>query len=287
MGRLEAYLMKYACGNHAILIAAILLFAAMPALTIAEEIEEVEVREPHVPSSPTISTSVLTAEQIRATSARNAGEALQFLPGVVVLRGNRKNQIRISIRGFNPKYVRVFIDGVPVNSASDESVDLSTIPVEIIDRIEVIRGPAPVKYGANAMAGIILITTKRGDKNRGMIVALDSHVVKAKDKYNQWIGNYSDKVEPDNSYYNTYSFDSAAGGGDEHFNAFAAGHVTRSDGWMPHSEYQHFSFWGRSSLTPRPWLQLGLTGGYFNGDQDLLNPDRELERVGGYGRRLG
>lgn len=271
----------------ALLSIAIMASSAAPILCAAEEVEEVEVREPHVPTSPTISSSVLTAEQIRQTTARNAGEALQYLPGVLVLHGTRRNHIRISIRGFNPRYVRVFIDGVPVNSASDESVDLSTIPVEIIERIEVIRGPAPVRYGANAMAGIILITTKRGDKNKGMIVGADAHTAEARDIYNQWIGNHLENAEPEHKYYNTFTYDSAAGGGDPRFNAFAAGHATRSDGWMPHSAYRNFSFWGHSCMSPLPWLQLGLTGGYFSGDQDLINPDRELMRIGGYGGGSG
>jgi len=79
---------------------------------------------------------------------------------------NKKGKADIGIRGFGMNYIRVFIDGVPLNTANDRTVDFTLIPVEIIERIEVIKGPAPVTYGSDSMGGIINIITKSGREDK-------------------------------------------------------------------------------------------------------------------------
>jgi len=66
----------------------------------------------------------------------------------------------MSVRGSTWEQVRVLVDGVPLSSANGGGVDLSTIPVGDIERIEVYRGSSPLSLGASALGGIVSITTR-------------------------------------------------------------------------------------------------------------------------------
>lgn len=69
------------------------------------------------------------------------------------------------LRGADPNYTPVFIDGIKVNDATNTrggSFDFSTLPTQAIERIEILRGPLSALYGSDALAGVILITTKQG-----------------------------------------------------------------------------------------------------------------------------
>ena len=239
------------------------------------------------PSHPTLSTSVLTAEAIELLSARNLGEALQFLPGITTTRGTKRNRIRVSIRGFNPRYVKIYIDGIPANPATDETVDLSTIPVEHIEKIEVIKGPAPVKYGAGAMAGVILITTKEGDDYPGLEPFYAHSVHPAAMHYTvKEEGELVTRVD-DKGLYHGDRFGLSAGAGDEALNGYAMVSGDLSQGYRPHSAYRNDHAGGKVSWSPSPWTKLTLTGGYFMGDRELVNPSVLLERRGQYGSEGG
>ena len=66
----------------------------------------------------------------------------------------------ISLRGSNPDQVRIFLDGVPLNIAAGGGVDVSTLPLGDVERVEVYRGTSPLAFGESAMGGIISITTR-------------------------------------------------------------------------------------------------------------------------------
>ena len=235
------------------------------------------------PSEQTISTSVLTAQQIKAMSAQNVGQALSFLPGVYITRGTRRNRIRVSIRGFNPRYVRIYLDGVPINPASDETVDLSTLPVNNIETIEVIKGPAPVRFGANAMAGVILITTKTGDAWPGA-EGFYAHTFYPADAFYQEVLNGSlEYVQPEHDVYNEDRYGLSVGVGNPKLNGYFFAARDDSQGYRPHSAFVNNNFSGRVVWNPVETLQLNLAGNYFLGERELLNSSTLLFRKGQYG----
>ena len=114
---------------------------------------------------------VITQEDIRRSGANNIPDLLRMVPGVDVAQIDA-NQWAVSIRGFNSLYankVLVLIDGraVYVNSFSGVFWDQLSVPLENIDRIEVIRGPGGTVWGANAVNGVINIITKSAADTRG------------------------------------------------------------------------------------------------------------------------
>jgi iron complex outermembrane receptor protein len=86
---------------------------------------------------------------------------LAEVPGVNVVRtGSLGKLTSITLRGSNPDQVRIFVDGVPVNIAAGGGVDVSTLPIGDVERVEVYRGSAPLEFGESALGGIIAITTR-------------------------------------------------------------------------------------------------------------------------------
>lgn len=110
--------------------------------------------------------SVVTGEQLRLSGVQNVGEALRTLPGVDVVRtGPLGGQSSVFLRGANSQHTLVLLDGVPLNDPSGPSraFDFSTLGVDNIERIEVLRGPQSLLYGTNAMGGVVNIITKKGE----------------------------------------------------------------------------------------------------------------------------
>jgi iron complex outermembrane receptor protein len=114
---------------------------------------------------------VINEDDIRRSGATNVPDVLRMAPGVDVARIDA-NSWAISIRGFNYQYsnkVLVLIDGRSVYTPSFSGVFWEDIdlPLEDIDRIEVIRGPGGTMWGANAVNGVINIINKTAKATKG------------------------------------------------------------------------------------------------------------------------
>ncbi len=110
------------------------------------------------------SLSTLTGDQLRRSGALTIPELLRRVPGVQVFRSAPGNFV-VSIRGaggLGGNNVVVTIDGIPINSPLDGSVDWDAVPVHPhdVERIEIVRGPVSSAYGANAYTGVINIVTR-------------------------------------------------------------------------------------------------------------------------------
>lgn len=110
------------------------------------------------------SVSIITEEDIKQSSARTVGELLQDIPGVQVVNSGSQGLKRISLRGEGVNRTLILIDGQQI--VENKSMDGTALMIDpnLIERIEVIRGPASVLYGSNAIGGVINIITKKGGK---------------------------------------------------------------------------------------------------------------------------
>jgi iron complex outermembrane recepter protein len=118
---------------------------------------------------------VITQDDIRRSGSTNIPDLLRMVPGADVAQIDA-NKWAISLRGFNDRYadkVLVLIDGRSVYTPSFSGVywDQQNVPLENIERIEVIRGPGGTVWGANAMNGVINIITKTVKASQGGLVS--------------------------------------------------------------------------------------------------------------------
>jgi iron complex outermembrane receptor protein len=111
---------------------------------------------------------VVTSEDIARDKPDTIQEALRKVPGIVFYdQTGNPFQRTIDLRGFNAQpnpSVSVFVDGVRVNEPDSNAVNWDLIPIQDVERIEVLPGPSAV-YGQNATSGVINIITKRGTKS--------------------------------------------------------------------------------------------------------------------------
>lgn len=109
-----------------------------------------------------MSVSVMTADEVKKSGARTVGELLEDVPGVQVQNDGSQGLKRISIRGEDAFRTLVLIDGQKISEQKSMSGSPMLIDASRIERIEVIKGPASVLYGSDAIGGVVNIITKKG-----------------------------------------------------------------------------------------------------------------------------
>jgi vitamin B12 transporter len=152
-----------AAGLLPVLTCAPLLSAQTPRDTLAlPEVTVTATRYPVPPESLAATLTVLRGEELRAEGIRFVGDALRQVPGVQVAQsGGYGAQTSLFVRGGESDYVKVLIDGIPVNDPGG-AYDLSSLTTDNVERIEILRGPASVLYGSDAITGVVQIITRRG-----------------------------------------------------------------------------------------------------------------------------
>ncbi len=122
-------------------------------------------------SSSTSAVFVLDRAAVESLVARSAADLLRFVPGVQLLtNGSRGGATAAQIRGGDPNFTLVLLDGVPLNDSNDQqggAVSLNSLPTETIERIEVVSGPLSAHYGSTGLAGAINIITRTGASGAG------------------------------------------------------------------------------------------------------------------------
>lgn len=219
---------------------------------MAEEaiaIDEVEVRSTTL-SDYLVTTAVITAEKIKETGARNLAEVLETVPGLYMATAD-KNARLVRIRGAATDQTRVYMDGMPVfplsGIASNSASDLAGIPVENIEKIEIIKGPGPVQYGTDYKGGVILITTKEG-KGPGQF-----QLNLAGGSDSRFDHSISYRGSDNNASY-----------------SFTAG-KSEGDGYLRHSEFDKEYFNGQIKWQLGEGQNLTISGWYMNTDRDIAN----------------
>lgn len=106
--------------------------------------------------------TVIGADEILRSGVASLAELLQRQPGVEIVQNGGPGSVSGAIiRGANRGQTLVLIDGLRAGSSSAGSTSLEAIPLDQIDRIEILRGPASSLYGADAIGGVVQVFTKR------------------------------------------------------------------------------------------------------------------------------
>lgn len=210
----------------------ILLSAAGAALAETDTLPPVIVtatRTAQTADDALASVSVITREDIEKKQILSVQGALLGLPGVGIdNNGGLGKPSNVFMRGTNSDHVLVLIDGVRVGSATLGTTAIQDLPIDQVERIEVVRGPRSSLYGSEAIGGVIQIFTRKGGGRLKPFLSLGGGT------------------------YNTYKISAGVSGGGE-------------KGWFNFSGAQLYTG-GINSCLGRP-LELG-GGGCFTYDPD-------------------
>jgi vitamin B12 transporter len=146
------------------------------ALTIAPSLQAQEVQDttrlkelvvtatriPTPPDAVVSSATIIRGEELRARGIHFVQDALREVPGATVVQaGSFGGVSSLFLRGGESDYVKVLVDGVPVNQPGG-AYNFANLTTDNVDRIEVLRGPASVLYGSDAVSGVVQVFTRRG-----------------------------------------------------------------------------------------------------------------------------
>ena len=110
--------------------------------------------------------TVITGQEIEALQRRTAPDVLRAVPGVnVVQTGGPGGLTSLFIRGTESRHTKVLIDGIDVSdpSSANGTFDFGQLTAFDLDRVEVLRGPQSGLYGADALGGVVVVYTKKGE----------------------------------------------------------------------------------------------------------------------------
>ena len=151
-------------------LAIVLAVSVFPCSVQAEESESYELK-PNLVVTPSrrveslseslAAVSLLTREDIEQSAAEDLSDLLRTLPGVDVVRsGGPGSQVSIFLRGSNSNHVLVLIDGVRASSSNTGAYAWEQLPLNQVERVEVVRGPRGSLYGSDAIGGVIHVITR-------------------------------------------------------------------------------------------------------------------------------
>ncbi|MDD9157727.1 TonB-dependent receptor [Aliivibrio sp. S4TY2] len=182
--------------------------------------------------------SVVTKEDIVQIQAKTMTDILRLQPGIeVASNGGIGQNASIFMRGTNSDHVLILIDGFRMNSSIKSGMNINKIPVNQVERIEIIRGSGAVMYGSDAVGGVINIITRTSSDDLSKSAT---------------IGAGSNKYKEGNFAANT--------------NVGESGHLKMAAGFTQTEGY---------NVNPQPELNDGDKHGFEN-SQFMLNYDHQL-----------
>jgi vitamin B12 transporter len=234
---------------------ALALFWTFPPITLAQPDEDKKFllmyfkEEELVVESPTRgrksltqvaeNITVVTAEDIKLMNAHTVADVLNGVTGVqVFMTGGPGRSALATIQGSESRHVTVFMDGIPLNNLSDNVTEIGALPVQNIEKIEIIKGPASSAWGS-ALGGVINIITKSGSTERsGSMVS----------------ASYGEK--------NTADLRMETLGKEKRVGFYVAAGRLESDGFSAHSDISGNNFYAKLTYDVSKNTTIGLTVGY-------------------------
>ena len=192
--------------RRSLTVVTLALFAAFPSAAADRDSETIVVTatrfsqaDPSIPAN----ISVITRQDISNSAAQSLPDVLSTRAGIVVSElggGVMGRNATVDMRGFGATATSntlILVDGLRVNPIDSGTINWSAIPLESVERIEIIRGSGTVLYGDGATGGVInIITNKSGLPVAGVTATLGSHGYKSTDLQ---LANGNDKA-----YYNLF-----------------------------------------------------------------------------------
>jgi len=190
--------------------------------------------------------SVITREEIEASHANSCMDILNTLPGLFVQRTGAFGRADVDIRGIGERgrKVMVWVDGRPVKMGLFGCTVTHSLPLNNVERIEVVRGPASVLYGSDALGGVINIIIRK--------------LVGAQEvDYTFSYGTYS-----------SFQHRLRAGGSRGPLSFYATADMRQSDGHVDHSSYNGRDFTAQAGYEITDNIEATLSSKYFEAHKE-------------------
>ncbi len=190
-----------------------------------------------------LSVSVLTREEIEFVVANSATEVLSILPGIMVQKTGQFGRSDLIIRGLgdNGRRILILVDGRPEKMGLFGCTITHSLPLDNVNKIEVIRGPLSVFYGTDAIGGVVNIITRKIENG------FESDVLTS-------YGSFDTKV-----------FRIRHGGDFKRLNYYLTFDSRSSDGHLPNSSYKGKDFSVRLGYRITNNINFYISGKYFDG----------------------
>jgi len=242
----------------------VLFLSSFPLLAFAQETEEKEekevvleevvvtaTREKREMSKVPANVTVITEKDIKNSNAKTILDLLRTEEGIVVkdLLGIGKAQV--DLRGFGetgPLNTLVLVDGRRVNEIDLSGVDWTQIPLDRVERVEIVRGTGSVLYGDNAVGGVINIITKT-----------------PAEKLTARAGNIFGS-------YGRFSGEASLGGGHENIAGSLFVSYDSTNGYRDNNEFRTRDVGGKLVFDPTEYLSFNLSGAHHRDEFGLPGP---------------
>jgi len=241
-------------------------------------------------SQTPVAVSVVTREEIDVAPARNIDDILMTKTGVQMKRAAGMTEgipsdiiMRGIPGGLASSRALVLVDGIPTNASGTPFLVINEIPLEAIERIEIVRGPYSSLYGANALGGVINVITRTGDgRPGGLAFAETSYPFSTAHAYSLDNGPHGSELWRQGAHNALWNGGVQSSGGNEHVNYMvSAGYRTIGNYLLADSafvrgpnrnyykstdnhDYRDVRFFGKYGLRLKERVTLALHTRYFN-----------------------
>lgn len=169
-------------------------------------------------------------------------DAVKRLPGADTLTGCPAGASLITIRGNVSNWTQVLLEGVPTNPLGRPYV-LNFVPMNAVDSMRVLKGPAPPRYPGTTISGLVLLEMKTGDRYPGVSARTT-------------VGGFGQRI-----------YEAEVGGGKERRSHFLAFSHTEREGWDPHGHMDINQLAGKLVISPDDRSRVELVGSHFWGEK--------------------
>jgi len=190
--------------------------------------------------------SIINREDIEVSNSKSCTEILNTLPGLFVHKTGSFGRADVDIRGVGDRgrSVMVVIDGRPVKMGLFGCTVTHSLPLNNVERIEVVRGPLSVLYGSDALGGVINIITRKPTEK------------------------YETNITASYGTYNTQQYQLLHGGNLGNFNYYFTADKRLSDGHISNSAYDGRDFTAMAGYKINKNLEVTLSSKYFDGHKE-------------------
>ncbi|HWC74186.1 MAG TPA: TonB-dependent receptor [Gemmatimonadales bacterium] len=234
-------------------------FALEPSPLELTPLDVVSTKLPRFGDHPVTSVAQVSEQEIDRRAVNTIDEAIDKVPAIQFLNG----QINIRgstgyVQGLNSR-VLLLVDGVPMNEGDRGGINWDLVPVDQIERVDILKGAGSSLYGSSALGGVVNLTTRdvpTGVHERvrftGGVYANPPHPV--------W--EFRDQSGYQGGGDGTWSY------GTDEFGASISGGARHSDGYREHDSGNHWQLAGKSRWQPAPKTRVDVSGAWADDKYD-------------------